>query len=152
MDIKTYQNNFKTEHPEVTTNDYEALSLGGEDDIEEQDLLANLIKNGIKTATTSAYDLYKQDETDPLPQVGEYGIILDGHNQPTCITKTVVVETVPFNQVSAEHAYHEGEGTRGLDEWRKDHWKFFKQEYADEHHPFNEELPCVCEVYKVVYK
>lgn len=67
MDIKTYWNNFKTEHPEVTTNDYEAFSLGGEDDIEEQDLLANLIKNGIKTATTSAYDLYKQDETDPLP-------------------------------------------------------------------------------------
>lgn len=70
------------------------------------------------------------------------------HNQSTCTTKTVVVETVPFNQVSAEHAYHEGEGTRSLDEWRKDHWKFFKQEYADEHHPFNEELPCVCEVYK----
>lgn len=152
MDIPTYWKNFKQQHSEVTTDDYEAFSLGNPNDIAQQDSLAHLISDGIKTATTSAYDLYAQDESDPLPKVGEYGIILDGHQQPLCITKTVVVEIVPFLQVSAEHAYHEGEGPRTLDYWCKEHWKFFKNEYKEEHHEFNEELPCVCEVYKLVYK
>lgn len=152
MDITTYWQQFKQSHPEVTTDEYEAFSLGAEDDLQQQDQLAKLVYDGLKTATTSAYDLYKQDETDPLPKLDEYGIILNGHRQPVCITKTVVVETVPFLQVSAEHAYHEGEGSRTLEEWRKVHWDFFKREYQEENHEFNETLPCVCEVYEVVYR
>lgn len=51
----------------------------------------------------------------------------------------------------AEHAYHEGEGDRSLSYWREVHEKFFKSEYAQMGKQFHEKIPCVCEVFKVVY-
>ena len=69
----------------------------------------------------------------------------------TGVTQTTVVETIPYNLVSAEHAYHEGEGDRSLSYWREVHEKFFKSEYAQMGKQFHEKIPCVCEVFKVVY-
>lgn len=48
------------------------------------DELAKPVKDGIKPATTSAYELYELDED--IPQAGEYNIILDSSTQPVCIT------------------------------------------------------------------
>jgi len=147
MDIAAYWQNFRQRHPEVITDTYDAYSLGAAEDVATADHLAGLIKAGIKTATTSAHDLYG---TEPLPQVGEYSIILDGHQAPVCVTQTMVVETIPFYQVSAEHAYHEGEDTRQLAEWRRVHRAFFQAAYAAEHRPYDENCPCVCEVFNVI--
>lgn len=115
----------------------------------EPDLLAKLVFDGVKTATTSSYDLY--EPTEYLPQVGDYNIILNGQEEPICITKTVVAEVVPFNQVSAEHAYHEGEGPRTLDYWREVHEDFFKNEYQEAGQKFSTGIPCLCEVFKRIY-
>ena len=99
-----------------------------------------------KTATTSALDLYEADES--LPVVGEYNIILDSHDHPVCVTQTKVVETVPFDQVSQEHAYHEGEDDRSPTMWRQGHEQFFKAAYSDMGRDFNFQIPCVCEVFE----
>ncbi|MQS75081.1 ASCH domain-containing protein [Companilactobacillus halodurans] len=115
----------------------------------EPDKLANLVCDGVKTATTSSYDLYEPNEY--LPQVGDYNIILDGQENPICITKTVVTEVVPFKYVSAEHAYHEGEGDKTLTYWRKVHEDFFRKEYQESGKEFNDEIPCLCEVFKRIY-
>ncbi|HCD08257.1 MAG TPA: RNA-binding protein [Lactobacillus sp.] len=111
--------------------------------------LAQLVYEGIKTATTSSYDLYEPSEY--MPEVGDYNIILNGKQEPVCITKTLVTEVVPFNQISAEHAYHEGEGTKTLSYWRKVHEDFFKKEYQDAGKKFDYDIPCLCEVFKRVY-
>lgn len=113
------------------------------------DELSELTRCGLKTATTSATDLYEPNEAQPY--VGEYNIILDGQQQPVCITETKVVEIMPYNLVSAEHAYHEGEGDRSLAYWRQVHEAFFKAEYASVGRRFNEQIPCICEVFEVVY-
>ncbi|WP_227005255.1 ASCH domain-containing protein [Companilactobacillus paralimentarius] len=113
------------------------------------DKLAHLVYDGTKTATTSSYDLYTADEY--MPQVGDYNIILDGNEEPLCITETLVTEVVPFKYVSAEHAYHEGEGDRTLDYWREVHEDFFKKEYQEAGKEFNDEIPCLCEVFKRIY-
>jgi uncharacterized protein YhfF len=118
--VQAYWDKFKITSG-VEENDYIAWSFG--DTKEMADNLATLVVKGIKTATTSSLDLYEPDEEKPF--VGEYNIILDGEKNPVCITKTVVVEEVPFNLVSQEHAYHEGEGDRSLQQWRKDHEVFF---------------------------
>lgn len=115
----------------------------------EPDLLAQLVKDDIKTAATSSYALY--EPTEYMPTVGDYNIILDGDENPVCITKTVVTEVVPFNQVSAEHAYHEGEGPRTLEYWRQVHKEFFRQEYHDYGQEFEENIPCLCEVFERIY-
>jgi len=111
--------------------------------------LAQLVNDGTKTATTSSYDLY--EPTEYMPKVGDYNIILDGNEKPLCITKTLVTEVIPFNQVSAEHAYHEGEGSRTLDYWRDVHQDFFTQEYREMGKTFTPDIPCLCEVFKKVY-
>ncbi len=111
--------------------------------------LAQLVNDGTKTAATSSYDLY--EPTEYMPKVGDYNIILDGNEKPLCITKTLVTEVIPFNQVSAEHAYHEGEGSRTLDYWRDVHQDFFTQEYREMGKTFTPDIPCLCEVFKKVY-
>src|SRR5699024_204849 len=115
----------------------------------EPDKLAHLVYDGVKTATTSAYDLYEPNEY--MPQVGDYNIILDGDENPLCITETLVTEVIPFKYVSAEHAYHEGEGDQTLDYWREVHNDFFKKEYQAAGKEFNDEIPCLCEVFKRIY-
>jgi len=107
--------------------------------------LAQLVQDGVKTATTSSYELY--EPTEYMPQVGDYNIILDSNEDPVCITKTLVTEVVPFNQVSAEHAYHEGEGPRTLKYWREVHQDFFEKEYHEAGKNFTQNIPCLCEVF-----
>jgi len=145
-EIENYWNRFVKEKGIVETN-YLVWSFG--DNKQMADELAALVVKGKKTATTSAFDLYEENEAKP--KVGEYNIILEGHKRPVCITKTEVVEVVPFKFVSAEHAYHEGEGDRTLSYWRKVHKSFFKREYAKAKKTFTTDIPCLCEIFKVVY-
>ena len=86
------------------------------------DQLADLVLKGIKTATASAYDLYfMEGEEEPLPQLGDYSVILDSKDEAICIIQTTKTTVVPFNEVSEEHAYKEGEGDRSLAYWRAVH-------------------------------
>ncbi|TPR19643.1 ASCH domain-containing protein [Apilactobacillus timberlakei] len=115
------------------------------------DQLAQLVINGIKTGATSAYDLYEKDE--PLPKIGEYDVILDGNNNPICITYTNSVEIKLFNDVDAEHAFKEGEGDKSLKYWRKVHKDFFENEYRNEGSTFNPQTSkMVLEHFHVIYK
>ena len=55
---------------------YEAWAFG-----EAPDKLAELVVRGIKTATCSAYDLYAA-ENEPLPEAGDYSVILNSKKKP----------------------------------------------------------------------
>lgn len=145
MDVKNFWQDFKSRHPEVTTDHHDTYAFGSDDSADE---LARLVKIGRKTATTSALDLYEPDEH--LPFVGEYNVILDAHDQPVCVTQTKVTEVVSFDQVTQEHAYHEGEGNRTLAYWRREHRAFFANEYREVGQTFNEQIPCFCEVFERV--
>ena len=128
------------------TGPYEAWAFG-----EAPDKLADLVVSGIKTATCSAYDLY-QLEQEPLPQKGDYSVILNSKDEAVCIIKTVRVYVSEFNKVSADHAYKEGEGDRSLDYWRKVHENFLINELAAVHKSFDENTKVVCEEFEVVYQ
>lgn len=71
-------------------NKYKKINSSIGDDIDawqfgaEADLLAQLVLEGTKTATASAYDLYAVDN-DPLPEVGSYDVVLDSKDQAVCI-------------------------------------------------------------------
>ena len=125
--------------------DYEAWAFGG-----APDELAELVLNGIKTATASAYPLYEQEQ-EPLPQVGEYSVILNAKDEAVCVTKTTKVYVVPFREVSADHAYREGENDRSLDSWRAVHRDFFTEEMTAAGLTFDEDMPVVCEEFLRVY-
>lgn len=120
--IEKFWTDFCNNHGISKSSHYEAYSFG---DPESVDYIADLVKNGIKTATSSALELYEENER--IPQVGDYNVILDSQNLPVCVTQTKVVEIVPFNQIMVEHAYHEGEGNRSYEYWHNAHVKFLMQ-------------------------
>lgn len=122
------------------------------DNQRDADELAHLVRSGIKTATSSLYELYDIDEEDTLPKVGECSIITDWKGRAQCIIETVEVTLVPFRKVEEEFAYLEGEGDRTLQHWRREHREFFQRELKDYPDGFSEDMLVVCEKFKVVYK
>ena len=127
------------------TGEYEAWAFG-----DAPDKLAALVKAGTKTATCSAYDLYLH-ENEPLPKAGQYSVILDSRENAVCIIQTTNVYVTPFHQVSAEHAYKEGEGDRSLAYWRTVHMDFLKRELAEINQAFTEDTRVVCEEFELVF-
>lgn len=122
----------------------EAFALGANS--EDADILSDLINRKIKTATTSIYD-----PDDEMPVVGSYSIVLNGKNEPVCVIQTKTVEIMPFKNVSAKHAYLEGEGDRTYESWRKSHLKFFTWECREElNREFTEDTEVVCESFEKI--
>jgi len=128
------------------SGNYEAWAFG-----EAPDKLADLVVQGIKTATCSAYDLY-QINNEPLPKEGDYSVILDSSGEAVCIVKTLKIYVTEFKNVSAEHAYKEGEGDRSREYWREVHVNFLTNELATINKTFDENTKVVCEEFEVVYK
>lgn len=128
------------------TGTYEAWSFG-----EAPDKLAELVLQGIKTATCSVYDLYLINN-EKIPQEGDYSIILNSNKEAVCIIRTLKVYVTEFSRVSEEHAFKEGEGDRSLEYWRKVHSNFVTNELASVNKLFDEHSKVVCEEFEVVYR
>ena len=114
------------------------------------DDLANLVVHGEKTATASAYELYKL-ENEPLPQVGSFDVILDSQDRAVCIIEITKVSVLPFNQVSSDHAFKEGEGDKSLAYWQQVHQEFFTKCLAEAGLEFSSETGVVLEEFCKVY-
>lgn len=65
-------------------------------------------------ATSSAYDLYALDPSEPMPKAGDYSVILNSFDEAVCVFQTVETEMIPFNEISERHALLEGEGDLSL--------------------------------------
>ena len=118
--------------PQEMWNQYKKINPSIGDEIDawsfgvEADLLADLVLKGEKTATASAYDLYAL-AGEALPQEGTFDIILDSQDQAVCIVEITKVSVQPFHQVSADHAFKEGEGDKSLAYWRQVHEDCFAE-------------------------
>lgn len=130
----------------IAETKYDAWAFG-----DDADTLAELVKQGIKTGTASAYPLY-EIEGEPLPEASGYSVILNSKEEAVCIIENTKVYVVPFCEVIAEHAYKEGEGDRSLEYWRKVHEVFFTGCMAEAGLTFDENMKVVCEEFRVVYK
>lgn len=146
MNAQQMWQQFISTYPEYENKTYQAWSYGV-----EADELARLTFENIKTATASAFEEYSL-ENEAIPKEGELNIILDANEEAVCITKTTKVSVVPFSEVSKDHAYKEGEGDRSLQYWRDVHKLFFEHSYREKGLTFHEQIPVVCEEFKIVYK
>ena len=136
----------KSKNIDISTP-YEAWSFGT-----SPDELAELVLKGIKTGTSSAYDIYEKDDNELLPKENSYCVIENSIGEAVCVIETTKVYIVPFSEVSEEHAYKEGEGNRSLEYWRMVHEDFFKAEFEEYGIEFNESRLIMCEEFKVVFK
>jgi len=112
--------------------------------------LAALVKAGRKRATASALWAYSA-EGEPVPQVGDYSVITNWAGEARCIIRTMSVEIVPFNEVTADFARTEGEGDGSLDYWRRVHWECFTRDLRAAGRRPEDTMPVVCETFEVVY-
>ena len=129
----------------LTNESYDAWAFGG-----APDELAQLVLQGEKTATSSAYDIY-QVKNQPLPRVGEYSVILNFKREAVCIIRTTKVQILPFDKVDEQHARKEGEGDKSLSYWRKIHRDFFTAALQKIGLSFDESRNVVCEEFEVVF-
>lgn len=142
--------------PQEMWNEYKQINPSIEDEIDawafgvDADFLADLVLKGEKTATASAYDLYAL-EGEPLPQEGKFDVILDSQNQAVCIVEIKKVSVQPFNQVSAQHAFKEGEGDKSLAYWRQVHEDFFTDCLGEAGLTFTPDSKVVLEEFRKVY-
>ena len=142
--------------PQEMWNAYKKINPSIGDEIDawafgvEPDLLADLVLKGEKTATASAYDLYAL-EAESLPQEGTFDVILDSQNQAVCIVEITKVSVQPFHQVSADHAYKEGEGDKSLAYWRQVHEDCFTEWMREAGVAFTPDSKVVLEEFRKVY-
>ena len=133
----------------VRDEGYEAWSFG--DGPEMADELGALVSTGRKTATCSAlWEL--EAEGEPLAEVGELSVILDGKDQPLCIIETTEVTVRRFDEVDELFARDEGEGDRSLEYWREAHRRFFGRTLPEIGRRFVEDMPLVCERFRVIHR
>ena len=109
-----------------------------------------MVLRGEKTATASAYDLYALED-EPLPQEGTLDVILDSQDQAVCIVEITKVSVQPFNQVSADHAFKEGEGDKSLAYWRQVHEDCFTEWLREAGLTFTADSKVVLEEFRKVY-
>jgi len=103
----------------------------------------------VKTATCSGLIFY-EIENERLPSVDDYSIILNSHDEPLAIIKTVDVKIMPMNEVPEEFAIAEGEGDRTYRYWKETHEKFFTEALSKLGLEFSEDMMLVCEHFKLI--
>jgi uncharacterized protein YhfF len=121
------------------------------DNPEMADELGALVVSGVKTATCSSVWEWEA-EGEALPEAGGIWIVLDGRGQPMCITETYEVRIRKYNEVDEDFAREEGEGDLSLAYWRQAHRDFFSRVLPKIGKEFSEEMPLVCERFRVIYK
>ncbi len=115
----------------------------------DPDYLAQLVIEGVKTATCSAYIFYEL-ENESLPTTEDYSVILNSEERPIAIIKTNEVTVTPMNEVSIDFAVAEGEGDRTYRYWWQAHETFFTNELNAIGQEFSEDMLLVCERFEVI--
>ncbi|MDR0846415.1 MAG: ASCH domain-containing protein [Lactobacillales bacterium] len=118
---------------------------------EMADRLSELVCAGIKRATTDVEDLIEFYE-ERKPAVGDYNIVLNAAGEPVAITKVTRVEVTPFDEITDEYAFIEGEGDKSLAYWKNGHEKFFAPFYEEAGIPWTGKNLMYCIYFELVYK
>ncbi|MFB4213499.1 ASCH domain-containing protein [Shouchella sp. JSM 1781072] len=141
---------FVKENPAYTDRPYQAWAFG-DGTKKMADDLCDLVVKGIKRGTSSYFLEYEKDGS-PLPTEGQMNLILDGDGVAQAIMVTTKIDLLPYNEVTEEHAFAEGEGDQTLAYWKSVHQPFFSQLSTTLDSPFNETDLVVYEWLKLVHK
>ena len=150
--IKAYWQEFlSTLPPDSPYHSKTYIAEGWGDSPAFADELGALIVQGIKTGTCSAVWAWEA-EGNPVPRDGYITIALDGRGEPLCIVETYEITLRKYNAVDADFARAEGEGNFSLEYWREAHKRYFTRTLAKIGREFSEDMPLVCERFRVIYK
>jgi uncharacterized protein YhfF len=130
------------------TTPYQAWYFGHDAKLAAE--LVALVVAGTKRATASLkWSCERFPEVAPV--VGVLSVVTEFDGTPRAVIRTVQIDTIPFNKVSAGFATAEGEGDGSLEYWRRGHWEFFGEECAQQGFTLSETMPVVCERFELLY-
>jgi uncharacterized protein YhfF len=149
--LESYWQKFlSTLPPDSPYRDKTYIAEGWGDSPEMADELGALIAAGTKTTTCSALWEWEAEGESP-PETGTVTIVVDGRGEPLCIVETTEVILRKYNEVGADFAREEGEGDLSLEYWREAHRRFFSRSLSKIGREFSEEMPLVCERFRLIY-
>lgn len=150
--IEAYWQRFLNTQPDDSPyRNKKYLTDGWGDTPQMADELGALIVDGLKTATCSSLWEWEADGDEPY-EPGAITIVLDGFGEPIGIVETTEITIRKYDQVDADFARAEGEGDLSLEYWREAHRTFFSRILPKIGKEFSEDIPLVCERFKLIYK
>ena len=111
---------------------------------------AELVLAGIKRAHATLHRDFQKD-LDPLPQIGDHLVVLDGAGAPRAIVRCTHVELRHFNQIDDAFAFDAGEGDLTLRWWLTAHRQDFSERAEREGFEVDERVELVLEWFEVVW-
>lgn len=145
--VEEYWTRFIEKNPAYRDRSYETWCFCYGDYL--PDKLIGLVKQGKKTGTSSALDLYEGG--DKIPGKGDVSVITYGNGLPGCIVETKECRVMSFSEITEEEAALEGEGDLTLAFWREVHEEVFTREYEEAGRRFSRDIPVIFERFEVVY-
>ena len=112
------------------------------------DELAQLVVDGVKTATCNALKLYELNNR-PVPQCGDYHIILNKDFEPVCVIQITSVNIKKYDEIDEKFAIAEGDGS--YENWDDIHVRFFTEQLGLFNEPFHRQIELVCQLFRVVH-
>jgi uncharacterized protein YhfF len=114
------------------------------------DQLLALVLEGTKRGSCN---LLKETEAEGWPEseVGAYNIILDGAGHPRAVIRTVDIQRCAFRDVTADHAYREGEDDRTLESFLREHKRYYTRVGERLGFVFTEDMVVEMETFELVY-
>ena len=114
------------------------------------DAHAELIVSGVKRAHASLLREFQKD-LEPLPQIGDHLVVLDGAGRPRAIVRNTHVEMRHFNEIDDGFAFEAGEGDLSLRWWLTAHRQEFAEQAEREGFEVDERIELVLEHFEVVW-
>lgn len=132
----------------VKVEGFSASALGHTREL--ADTLAALVVSGVKRAHATLLRDFEKD-LEPLPQVGEHLVVLDGDGRACAIIRNTQVEKRLFNQIDDAFAFEAGEGDLTLRWWLTAHRQDYSERGEAEGFAVDEKLPLVLEFFELVW-
>ena len=111
---------------------------------------AELVKNGIKKATTDSL-LGLQYRNEPLPKIGDFKVVTNWKGEAQCIIQLTSVKLKPYFSIDASYAQLEGEGDKSLEYWKKTHWDYYTRELEPFGRVPRESMILVCQEFERIF-
>ena len=112
--------------------------------------LVALVISGKKRATTSLLLEYATGY-EPVPQMGDFIVVVDGGSRPRCIWRTTQIVVKPLIDVDDAFAWDEGEGDRTRDTWLSAHREYFSAQAQREGFAMCDTIEAVFERFEIVW-
>ena len=133
---------------DVKVEGFSASALG--DSRALADELAELVLANVKRAHATLLRDFQKD-LEPLPQIGDHLVVLDGAGQPRAIVRCTHVEMRYFNEIDDAFAFDAGEGDLTLRWWLTAHRQDFAERAEREGFEVDERAELVLEYFERVW-